>query len=92
MTNTEGTVLDLPEPRQRELAQMMGMTLDEWRNDTRESLARGRAFVAQLDANAVRYEDLTPEERERYDRFQARVDDEQRTNEALAKRKANDDA
>lgn len=82
MTITTGSVLDLPESRQRELAAMVGMSLGEWRKDARESLARGRAFAAKLDASP-RLEDLPPNEREAWERFQARVDDEELTNAAL---------
>lgn len=68
------------------------MTLEQWRADVAKRRKEIDAFVAKLNANAVRYEDLSSEERERYDRFQARVDDEQLTNSVLAKRKANSGA
>lgn len=80
------SVLDLPVEKQEELAREEGMSLEVWRKETEAFFARCAEFEAQLDANAVRYEDLTPKEREAYDRFQARVDDEVLTNAVLNKR------
>jgi len=84
--STDGHVLDLPIEQQREAAALFGLSLEKWRERMIESDKEADALRAELDANRVRYQDLTPEEREAYDRFQARVDSEVMTNAVLSRR------
>lgn len=80
------SVLDLPIEKQHELAALEGKPLAAWRTDTAEFLKSGREFAEQCRANSVCPEHLPPEEREAWERFQARVDDEVLTNAVLSRR------
>lgn len=81
-----GSVLDLPIDRQRAIAAREGMALEEWRAHVIKSHKEADTLRAEHDANRVRFEDLSPEDQEWARRFQARVDSEQLTNDALNRR------
>lgn len=82
-----GSVLDLPIERQREIATMTGKPLEQWRKDVAESLKRGREFAERCVANTIDPATLTPEQREAEERFQARIDDEVLTSAVIQRRK-----
>jgi len=83
---TEGSVLDHPVEKQREYAARSGLSLEQWREETLEALKRADEFTARLDADETRLEDLSPVEREAWERFQARVDDETLTHAVIQRR------
>lgn len=66
------SVLDLPEDRQREIAQRNGQSLAQWRAGVIERDKRAAEFSARLDVvEGIRPSEATEEE---IDRFQARID------------------
>ncbi|MBS0590990.1 MAG: hypothetical protein JSR65_10185 [Proteobacteria bacterium] len=84
--NVNESVLDHPIEKQREYAALFKMTLEEWRAHMIKGTEEADALRAELDANPVRFEDLSPEEQEWARRFQARVDDEVLTSAVLSRR------
>lgn len=71
---TEGDVLDLPEERQRELAAMFKLSLEDWRARMIEIGKRAEAALAEARANEVAWDDLTPEEQESVLNMQGKID------------------
>lgn len=63
----EGSVLDLPIERQKQIAKEMSMELEEWQAMTKRNLAEMQAFIDELViAEPVFTDDYTKEDFERF--------------------------